>query len=176
MSDGPDHSSAEANSKNSARLGEIFAPTRIRTGSEASTLKRMIEEMAGMFAGSSPHHLDRDTVFRALLEREQIGSTWITDGVAIPHCRLESLTESLGVILRLETPLCVDSRENKFVSVACGLLVPQKSASSHVKVLARLAQAFLQYDLYSKLMQADNSEEIYDMLSNIESEIEGSEQ
>ncbi len=175
MSDGPDHSSAEADSLHPVRLADIFAPTRIRTGSEASTLKRMIEEMAGMFARNSPHQLDRDTVFRALLEREQIGSTWITDGVAIPHCRLESLTESLGVILRMETPLCVDSREEKFVSVACGLLVPQKSAGSHVKVLSRLAQAFLQYDLYSKLMQAGNSDEIHDMLANIESEIERAE-
>ena len=175
MSDGPDHSSTEADSRHTVRLGDIFTPNRIRTGSEASTLKRMIEEIAGVFARNSTHHLDKNAVFRALLEREQIGSTWITDGVAIPHCRLESLSDSIGVILRMKTPLCVDSGENKFVSVACGLLVPEKSADSHVQVLSRLAQAFMQYDLYSKLMEADDPGEIYDVLSNIESEIEKTE-
>ena len=175
MSDGPDHSSSEADSRHPVRLADIFTPTRICTGSEASTLKRMIDEIAGVFARNSVHQLDKNAVFRALLEREQIGSTWITDGVAIPHCRLKSLSDSIGVILRLKTPLCVDSRENKFVSVACGLLVPEKSADSHVHVLSRLAQAFMQYDLYSKLMKADDPEDIYDVLSSIESEIEKTE-
>ncbi|MDE0310416.1 MAG: PTS sugar transporter subunit IIA [Acidiferrobacterales bacterium] len=172
MSESPDHSSADAGVLNSARLTEIFSPARIRTASKASTLKRMFEEMAGLLTRNSPHPLDQDTVFRALLAREQIGSTWIADGVAIPHCRLESLTESLGVILRMQTPLCVDSGEGKYVSVACGLLVPRESASSHLKVLSRLAQAFLEYGMYSKFMQAADSEEMYGILSNIESEVD----
>lgn len=173
MSDSPDHSSAESNHRSSVRLSDIFAPSRIQTDVEVSSLKRMIEEMACIFAQSKPHDLDKDAVFRALLEREQIGSTWVTDGVAIPHCRLDGVSEAIGVILRMEAPLCVDVDEGRFVNVACGLLVPSSCADEHVEVLSKLARAFMRFDLYTRLMAAADSVEIFDELLKIETEFEG---
>lgn len=175
MSDSPDQSSSEAHPQASVRLADIFAPNRIQIGVEVSSLKRMIEEIAGVFAQSNPHQLDKDAVFRALLEREQIGSTWVTDGVAIPHCRLDSITDAVGVVLRTSSPLCVDANENKFVSVACGLLVPMSRSDEHIQVLSRLARAFMKFDLYPRLMAADNSAEIHDEILKIETEFDRNE-
>ncbi len=174
MSDSPDHSQGEAAAVESVRLQDVFAANRIYTGIEVSSLKRMIEEMAERFASGSPQPLDKEVVFRALLEREQIGSTWVSDGVAIPHCRLDSISEAVGVILRMKAPLCIDAKDDKFVCVACGLLVPMECADAHIRVLATLARAFERHDLYARLMAADDPGELHSELVKAESEIAAS--
>ena len=175
MSDSPDHSSREAGSSNRVKLKDVFAPDRIQIGVEVTNLKKMIDELAGLLVRSSTTDLDRNTVFRTLLKRERIGSTWVTEDVAIPHCRFAGITESVGAILRLSSPICVDETDKKYVRVACGLLVPEDQAGGHLQVLSGLARAFSNHDLYSRLVEAQDEQDMYDQLSKIESEFDGGE-
>ena len=43
--------------------------------------------------------------FRALLMREELGSTGVGHGVAIPHVRLEQVKNPFGIMVRLKDPI-----------------------------------------------------------------------
>jgi PTS system nitrogen regulatory IIA component len=49
--------------------------------------------------------VDDDTVFSALLKREELGSTGVGNGVALPHVRLEQVKKPFGILARLKQPI-----------------------------------------------------------------------
>jgi len=66
------------------KLSEIIIPKRINLNLKSTTKDGVLEELVKLL------NLDthaRETVLRTLLAREELGSTGIGKGVAIPHCR-----------------------------------------------------------------------------------------
>ena len=52
--------------------------------------------------------VDDDVVFSALLKREELGSTGVGNGVAIPHVRLAQVNKPFGIVARLKEPIDFD--------------------------------------------------------------------
>jgi nitrogen PTS system EIIA component len=64
--------------------------------------------------------VDGAIVFNALLKREELGSTGIGNGVAIPHLRLEQVKKSFGIMARLRDPIDFNAVDGQLVDlVAC---------------------------------------------------------
>ena len=49
--------------------------------------------------------IDDNIVFNALMKREELGSTGVGNGVAIPHARLEQVNAPFGILARLKEPI-----------------------------------------------------------------------
>ena len=171
MSDSSDRSSDGAPSEYETRLREVFSPERIQTDVQVSSLKRMIESMSGLFTKNNQHAIDKDTVFRALLERERLGSTCVGNGVALPHGRLNGLPNAVGAIMRMKTPLDMDASDEKPVFIVCGLLVPADCADAHIKILAKLARGFEEHNLHQRMMEAEDSEAIFVEIVKFDAEL-----
>ena len=73
----------------------------------------------------------------ALRQREQMGSTAIGHGVAIPHGRMEGLDRSLCALLRLEP--AVEWTGGQDVDLVLALLVPAGGTQGHLQLLADVA-------------------------------------
>ena len=174
MSDSPDQSSDQTHKFGSVQLGEIFAPSRILTLEKVASHKRLMDSMAAIFAEATPYEIDKNQVFRALLHREDLGSTWMTDDLMFPHIRLSCVEHVIGVIVRLDTTLCVDEDENKCVRVACGVLSPdtKEGRDEHALIVKKMAYAFEVYGLLERLMEADDSNEMFEELMIIERKID----
>ncbi|HLF67104.1 MAG TPA: PTS sugar transporter subunit IIA, partial [Gammaproteobacteria bacterium] len=65
-------------------LRDIISPELILADSNATSKKRVLEQVAELCANPS----DMDTFYQLLIEREKLGSTAVGEGVAIPHCRV----------------------------------------------------------------------------------------
>jgi mannitol/fructose-specific phosphotransferase system IIA component (Ntr-type) len=64
--------------------------------------------------------VDDDTVFSALLKREELGSTGVGNGVALPHVRLEQVKKPFGILARLKQPIDFDAIDGRpLTSSAC---------------------------------------------------------
>jgi PTS system nitrogen regulatory IIA component len=63
--------------------------------------------------------VDGHIVFSALLKREELGSTGVGDGVAIPHVRLEQVKKPFGIMARLKHPISTPLMGNPLTSSAC---------------------------------------------------------
>ncbi len=71
-------------------------------------------------------NVDDDIVFSALLKREELGSTGVGNGVAIPHVRLEQMRNPFGIMVRLKDPIKLDSIDGQPVDLVCLLLLSKK--------------------------------------------------
>ncbi|MFT7413572.1 MAG: PTS system nitrogen regulatory IIA component [Methylophagaceae bacterium] len=129
----------------------------------ATSKKRVIENLSQLLAANTDA-ATADTIFQALFERERLGSTGLGKGVAIPHARIPGLTHTIAAMMTLTTPVSYESADNKPIDIACGLLVPENDNDQHLQQLARLVSLFREEETCTKIRQAINAEQIFEIL------------
>jgi nitrogen PTS system EIIA component len=107
---------------------------------EAVTKGQLLEEVGRHM--ERLHGLSRDWVVQSLLRREQVGSTGVGEGVAIPHARVRGLHQILAAYLRLRTPIPFGAPDGEPVTHIIVLLVPKEACEEHLQVLAAVTQLF----------------------------------
>ena len=99
-------------------------------------------EAAAAYLGRA-HALDAAPILRALSRREQVGSTGLGMGIAIPHARIEGIARPLTLFLRTRDPIEFGAPDGKPVSKFLVIMVPADGATdAHLQLLALVAQAF----------------------------------
>lgn len=116
---------------------ELIVPGRVLLDVTASGKKRLFEEIGLAFENTEGP--TRGVVFKSLLERERLGSTVISDGVAVPHARLADLKHPLAAYLRTLEPIEYDGPDAK-VRHMFVLLVPGKADDVHLKILSIMSR------------------------------------
>ncbi|WP_425411100.1 PTS sugar transporter subunit IIA [Hyphococcus sp.] len=100
-------------------------------------------------------------ILQTLLEREQLGSTGVGDGVALPHGKIDGLQKIVGVLARLETPVTFDAVDDQPVDLVFMLLAPANATAAHLKALAKVSRLFRDADAREALRGADSSEALF---------------
>ncbi len=106
-----------------------------------------------------------DAVEAALLAREQLGSTGLGAGFALPHARIEGLDSYVGLFVRLAKPIDFDAIDGKPVRLVFTLLIPSNGPSSHVTALATISRRFRDPDLSTKIGAAATQVAAYGFLT-----------
>ena len=88
------------------------------------------------------HGLAQATVVGARAHREQIGSTALGHGIAIPHARIPSLDRIQLAYLRLAPPIPFDAPDGLPVSDVLVILVPKMATEEHLRVLSESSEMF----------------------------------
>jgi PTS system nitrogen regulatory IIA component len=86
------------------------------------------------------HLVSRTLVFEGLCAREQLGSTGLGEGVAIPHAQIDRLHRPIAAFARLNVPIDFDAPDAKPVSEMFILLVPANRTYDHLQILADIAE------------------------------------
>jgi len=118
----------------------LFAPNRVFLRLKAATKQALLGELssrAGLALG-----LDPAAVLQALQAREQLGSTGVGAGIALPHARMEAVQRIVGFFAKLERPVPFDAIDGKPVDLVVMLLSPQAGpgAGQHLAALAQVAR------------------------------------
>jgi PTS system nitrogen regulatory IIA component len=79
-------------------------------------------------------------VFECLMAREELGTTGLGKGVAIPHGRLRGLKRAAAGIIRVKDPIEFGSPDGQPVRLLVVLLVPDHASQQHLEILSELAQ------------------------------------
>lgn len=127
-----------------------------------SSKKRLIETISEQLAANT-QVIKADAIFQALFERERLGSTGLGKGVAIPHARIPGITNTVGTMMTLATPIDYESADNQDVDIVFGLLVPEEGSEYHLKHLARLATLFRDEEICKQIRQTDNAEKLFNL-------------
>jgi PTS system nitrogen regulatory IIA component len=88
------------------------------------------------------HGLPQAVVVLNLTHREQIGSTALGHGIAIPHARMKELDRIQLAYLRLAPPIAFDAPDGQPVSDVLVILVPKMATEDHLRVLAETSEMF----------------------------------
>jgi PTS system nitrogen regulatory IIA component len=132
-------------------------------GRESLLSKKRVFERAAEAMGAALG-LSSETVYRALLAREKLGSTAIGEGIAIPHCRINECSEAAGCLVTLQEPIDYGSADGNGVDVIFVLLVPEEATEAHLKLLAALARSFSSAEVRDCVRQTQDPEALKHLL------------
>jgi PTS system nitrogen regulatory IIA component len=122
--------------------------TRLSGGNKRSLLQQLAH-MAAQRLGA-----DQATILASLAEREQLGSTGLGQGVAIPHGKLEGLTRIYGLFARLAEPVDYKAIDGRPVDLVFLLLSPPDAGAEHLKALAAVSRLVRNAGIVEKLRGA----------------------
>ncbi|HEY1412050.1 MAG TPA: PTS sugar transporter subunit IIA [Rhodopila sp.] len=146
-------------------ISDFLTPDRVVLDVRCRDKGQLVGEIARGFARSVPA-LRAETVEAALLAREQLGSTGLGGGFALPHARIEGLSGYLGLFMRLAKPVDFVAIDDKPVTLVFVLLIPFESAVPHVAALAAISRRFRDAALVANLRAAKAPAEAYRLLAN----------
>jgi PTS system nitrogen regulatory IIA component len=139
-------------------IGQLLDPRAIVPRANGGSKRQVLSVIADVAART--WGLDQAGVLDALLEREAAGSTGVGHGVAVPHARIEGLTQMHALFVRLETPIAYEAVDGAKVDLLFALLAPPDAGTEHLRALARVSRLMRQAELRAQLRQARSAEAI----------------
>ena len=103
-------------------------------------------------------------IFNALLKREELGSTGVGNGVAIPHVRLEQVKKPFGILVRLREPIDFDSVDGQRVDLICLVLLAKGNEGVQLTALASIARRLRTPTVLQDLRRAPNRVALYNVM------------
>ncbi len=140
-------------------ISDILSENMVLAHVEAENKRGLLEKLSGFVA--EKENLDKNLIFEAILERENLGSTGYGDGVAFPHARINGLNKVIAVFARLNKGVDYDSLDNHPVDLIGFLLSPEKSGEDHLQSLAVMSRVLKDADTCRKIREAKTAHEIY---------------
>lgn len=134
----------------------------ILPNARAATRKQVITDLAEALSGVIGVEVRR--IVDAVMEREQLGSTGVGDGVAIPHARLKGLAAPVGGFMRLESGVDFQAIDERPCDLIFMLLAPDSAGADHLRALAQVARAFRQPAVRDQLRQAGTEQAVRTVL------------
>ena len=144
------------------QLEDILTPQRCFCRMAWKSKKRILASISDLLAEQSST-LESGEIYNGLMAREQLGSTGLGNGIAIPHCRVAKCTEIIGSLITLDEPVDYDAIDGKPVDLLFVLIVPEVRSDDHVRTLAKVAELFSDSDFCYTLRSTLDSEDLFNI-------------
>jgi PTS system nitrogen regulatory IIA component len=143
-------------------IADLIDPARVVFGVKASNKEQLLHELASRAALLV--RLDSQPIFTALKAREELGSTGLGEGFALPHARVEGLGRMFGLFARLSEPVDFDSVDGKPVDLVFLMLIPVTAGGEQLAALAAVCRHLRDTDFAERLRTASNASELGTLL------------
>lgn len=147
------------------RLTDLLSPERVgikRPNGEPFDKEKAIALLAKLIG-------ERDGVSvadieRALLDREQLQSTGIGEGVAIPHGALPQLSEQVAALLIVPGGVDFQAIDDAAVTILFGVITPKRATGEHLKTLARVSRLLRNKDFRARLTSSADEKSVFELI------------
>lgn len=119
----------------------------------------VIEEMLTLIS-TSKKILDFEKVRRAVFDREQVMSTGVGNGFAIPHGKSDAVTDIVAGFGVTERPIDYDALDDKPVRLVFILIGKENMVGSHIKLLSRVSRLMNSETFRNTLLTLKTPDEI----------------
>jgi nitrogen PTS system EIIA component len=142
-------------------IDELISPADVLVDLRASDKVSVLRALAAHLAPRL--NLDAE-VAGALLKREELGSTGMGQGVAIPHARFEELKYPAAAFARLKRPIDFAAVDAEPVDLVWLLLLPPTTCGAHLDALALAARALRNPEVRAAARSARDADAIVQAL------------
>ena len=154
---------------NSGGLSDLLAPAAINLNLASTDRDAVLGELVNQIPQLARQPEARQTLLRALHERERLHSTGIGDGIALPHAR----NALVGLV---DQPIIVFGRHPKGIPYEAIDGIPARlfflliapTVTQHLAILARLSRLLRDPKLRQSLLEAKSAEEVLARLREAE--------
>lgn len=147
------------------RLEEYLRPEFVIGELASESKPEVLAELVAPIAAQIPG-FDAKAALRVLLERENLGTTGIGDGVAIPHGKMESLDRIVIVVGRSLKGVNFDALDFKPCRVFFLVLAPEHVAGLHLRILAHISRLLSDESFRHAFMSAESDEALWKVLTD----------
>ena len=155
------------------RITELFSVQAIALDSTAADQAAVIDTLVELQCKHGDI-TDKAAYKAAIYAREKEASTYVDNGITVPHAKAACVTRPSLAVLRLTTPVQYnpedDSKSDLFFMIAA-----PENGSLHVDMLARMMQMLMHEDFVAKLRAAKTPQEFLDLIDAQEQQQFGSE-
>ncbi|MDA8017422.1 MAG: PTS sugar transporter subunit IIA [Thermoanaerobaculia bacterium] len=145
-------------------LQALTEPDLIFPGLPAFDIPSVLRAFADRLAGADLV-ADGDKLYEALWEREQLGSTGIGEGVAVPHCKLAKLKRVILAIGHVPKGIDFAAVDKSPVQLFFCVVSPESEPAAHLQCLQAISAWLKQNDESRRILEMDDPEAIYEFLS-----------
>jgi len=153
-------------------LNQLLSPATVNLNLKSSDRESVLGELVDQIPEFTDQPETRKTLLHALHEREQLHSTGIGDGVALPHAR----NALVGLV---DQPIIVFGRHPKGIAYDSIDAIPARlfflliapTVTQHLAILARLSRLLRDPKLRQSLLTAETSERVIGLLRDAESKL-----
>lgn len=149
-------------------LSDILAKDSVVTSAKPTCKRQLLQ-----FAADKAADLvkgDAHEIFKTLIEREQLGTTGLGDGIAIPHGKIDGLKSVTCIFIQLEHPIEFESVDDKPVDLVFVLLAPKGAGADHLKALSRIARLVRSQGLADRARKIRDPKDLHKLLIEAKSQ------
>jgi nitrogen PTS system EIIA component len=148
-------------------LTDLLTPERIKIPLVASEKDELLRELVEL-VGRGEDGGDAEQILQAVRDREQVLSTGIGNGVAIPHGKTSTVDRLMLAAGVARDGVDFEALDGKPVQLFFLLVGPESAAGDHVKALSRISRLLQRDTFRSRLASATQPEEFYAIVSEAE--------
>ena len=141
------------------KISDILTENLVATGLAGESKKEIIDAMIDLVA-TSPKVLDREKVRKAIFEREEIMSTGVGNGFAIPHGKPDAVTDIVAAFAVTASPIDYQSLDEKPVRLVFLLVGKDNLVGPHIKLLSRISRLMNKEEFRKRLLELKTPQEI----------------
>lgn len=148
-------------------LTDLLTTERIKIPLQSSTKDEILSELVDLAALGGAVR-DPQEVLRAVQDREEVLSTGIGHGVAIPHGKTASVDGLVLVAGVAREGIDFEALDGEAVHLFFLLVGPESAAGQHVKALSRISRLLRRESFRQRLIDAPDPKSFYSVLAEAE--------
>ena len=145
------------------KIADFLSPTNAMIDVAAADKQKLLQTLARK-AGTIVDVLP-DRILAELQKREELGSTGVGGGVALPHARFHQVSKPTGLLLRLRKAIDFDAVDGKLVDIVFLLLLPESPDGEQLGALAAIARKLRTPEIITALHDARDGREMFRALA-----------
>lgn len=149
------------------KLTEFLWPEMIAPALTGRTQAQVLSELAHHLA-QNQFGLDAKQLTQALLEREQLASTALGDGSAVPHCRFEAAARLFICVGYSPAGVPFNAPDALPVHLFFLLVAPESMRGIHLQALGRISRICKDPAFLAQIQKARGATEIFHVIEEAE--------
>ncbi len=129
-------------------------------------INKVILELITVIANNN-QTIDKEKIYKMLIEREQGMGTALEDGVAVPHARIRGIRKPIIAFGRSVTGIEWDAPDGKLIKFIFLILTPERDYDSQVQILASIADIMSKPEIKEAILRAENRYDLAKIFSKV---------
>jgi PTS system nitrogen regulatory IIA component len=146
------------------KISDFLSQTDVEIDVRAGDKTRLLSQLSTQAAAELG--LNSDEVSAEIVKREELGSTGVGNGVALPHARLRGLRKPFGLFARLSHAVEFEAIDDQPVDLIFLLLLPDASDDEQLNALACVARVLRDPQTLQRIRAAGDRDALFRAITN----------
>jgi PTS system nitrogen regulatory IIA component len=143
-------------------IRQFLAPSEVIANVAAADKTRLLNELC--LRAAQALKLDASRISGEIFKREELGSTGVGAGIAIPHARIANVERPFGLLARLRRPIDFQAIDAQPVDIVFLLLLPATPVGEQLTALAAVARKLRDPATVRNLRRASDSAALFEAM------------